>query len=269
MYRRALQCIPGSDNCVQLPYAVDEQGNVMFAKITDAREIPVRKAVADGGVLITENNEIQMANLNGNGLLPFATLPAETATGGRKVVREETASYVPNIKQFQLSLSNTDTNPVEMVVFDGMGLVANKLKLGSLPGTVTVGGTWGTSTLAFLKSIGQSMPTDLHQVWMQNLTLAGAKSTAFFDTGYIREAYADIAGNSLFDEPLPAQTLLTDESYQENIRIFRGFRYQVNPLAAVHLYIPAETTINITFNVSAIGTSYGMVKQSGNESIWG
>lgn len=266
MLKRVLYQV--DDNyCVQAPYKSNSDLSKIYDQpITSTAFIPISEAIKKGGIVVSQNQLKQNKNLiMNNGVLPYAVVPVETATGGTGVARIEAPSYLPNTKQLKVGLENTDTDPAEVVLFDGMGFVGQKLKLSSVfPATITVSGTWGTETVANLKTIGLAMPVDLHQIWMQNVTPLGAKTTVFFDDGTVNQSYADIAGNSFYDEPLPTTTLLTDQSYQENIRIFPGFRFLVNGLAALHLIIPASTKINIVLNISAVSLAPNMVKADGS-----
>lgn len=254
-----------NEYCMQTPYAcTNDLSYTEQRPVTYSGKIPITYALRKGGIVLdssTQTNNIKMANSQ----LPFAVLQTESATGQGGTARVEAPSYLPNVKQLRVGLANTDTETAEVVLFDGMGFVAQKLKLDSVfPATIDVSGTWGADTVANLKTIGGLMPVDLHKIWMQNTTLLGAASTLFFDDGAILESYADIAGNSFYDEPLPVTTLLTDQSYQPNIRIFDGFRFLVNGLAALHLVIPAQTKVNIVLNISSVALASNMVKADGS-----
>lgn len=235
-------------------------GGMEYFPVTDESVFDRLSVIQRGGVILGENEN----EMNGkNGYYPYGVVPVEGAGGDRVLARTETYSKKGNLQQFQVTLTNANGAPVEMVIFDGMTLVSNKLKLNPLPAppNFVVGGTWGTDTLTILSEIGGKMPVDLHSIWVQNLNAAGAASTVFFDQGFLKESYAGIANNSLIDEPLPFQTMFRPTDFQENIRVFDGFRYQVNPLAALHLNIPDGETVNITLNISAIGAAYEMIKQ--------
>lgn len=269
-YRRVNIQDPNNPNLVYQTKTMkcDQTGNTFQKEITVPNAIPLKRALADG--VFVEPYSLEnfqklnnMNNMNGNNgdYLPFAVLPSETDKGNRTMVREETGQNIPNVLQYRITLDNTTANPVEMVIFDGAGLVFEKLKLSAPPVGLVVGGTFGTNTLAQLKTNAGLIPADLHRIWIQNTTSAGAVSTVFFDSGFLSESRANLAGQSLFDSEIPLQTMLRPGDYQTNIRVSDGFRMLIDPLAALHLEIPAGQKVSISLDISAAALSYGMVKQ--------
>lgn len=271
-YRRIYQVVPGTDLVKPTTVArCYKTGNLMQGvRVENPQYVAKNTAInqgypvvsADGKSFVNQNNS---TNMNG---MPFAVLPTETAQGGRTVAREETFSRKPNILQWNLTLSNGTANAVELVVFDGLTTLFQYFKLSAIPGApFVVGGTWGTNTLATLKNFGQMLAVDLHSIWIQNTKAAdGTESTGFYSDGYLRESYGDLANNAPFDSLLPLQTLLRPDDFIRNIRVFDGFRYQINPLAGLHILLPAGEKINMTLNVSAAALSYGMIKADGNQA---
>lgn len=238
----------------QLPYMKDTvTGQEIFKPITDASQmIPVQNA--PGCVLKNGNS---MASNNG---LPYAVMQAENVYGQPALARAETPAINTDLVIWQVSLNNTAGAAAEFTIFDGFGLVAAKLGLSAIPGTVTVGGTFGTNTVAYLKTITQSKAVRLHQLWMQSSTTAGVLNEQFFNTGFIRQSYGSIANNSAVDDLIPTVNQVHQDTYQTSIREWKNFRILIDACTAFHILLPASTAVNIAFYIDASEMTYDMNK---------
>lgn len=252
-FRRVVQPT-GQGTVKQLPLMVDTMtGQQIYKPITDASErIPVQNA--QGCVVKNANNMASNTNM------PFAVLQAENVYGTPTVARAETPAINTDLVIWQISLNNTAGAAAEFTIFDGFGLVAAKLGLSAIPGTVTVGGTFGTSTAAFLKTITQSKAVRLHQLWMQSSTTAGVLNEAFFNTGFIRQSYGSIANNSAVDDLIPTVNQVHQDTFQTSIREWKNFRVLVDACTAFHISLPASTAVNIAFYIDASEMTYDMNK---------
>lgn len=195
----------------------------------------------------------------GKGALPFAVQPTEDAAGNAGVMRVEQPNAQALRKIWNFTIKNTDTDPVEMVMFDNLGLVAKKLKLGALPVTTTVTGVFGTDTAAVLASITGPMPARLRRLWIKSATSLGVANTEFFDNGFVNMAYADIANQTLFDNTVPLLDTVTPQDYQQSIRIAEDLRVLITPNAALHISIPGETQVTFALTIQSVVDAYNMV----------
>lgn len=237
----------------QLPYVVNNEGKQFDYPITDASQsIPIEKAM---GCVATNNFNKAMATN-----LPTGVLISENVYGAPQTARAETPAINTNIIIWQISLNNTAGAAAEFMIFDGFGLCAAKLGLSAIPGTVTVGGTFGTSTAANFKTITQSKSVRLHQLWMQSSTTAGVLNEAFFNTGFIRQSYASIANNSIVDDLIPTVNQVHQDTYQTSIREWKDFRVLIDACTGFHISLPASTAVNIALYISAVEQTYDMNK---------
>lgn len=253
-FRRIVQPT-GQGYVKQLPYVKDTvTGQEIYKPLTDTSEmIPVQNA---RGCVVKNQNQNFMASNN----MPYAVMQAENVYGTPTVARAETPAINTDLVIWQISLNNTAGAAAEFTIFDGFGLVAAKLGLSAIPGTVTVGGTFGANTAAYLKTITQSKAVRLHQLWMQSSTTAGVLNEQFFNTGFIRQSYGSIANNSAVDDLIPTVNQVHQDTYQTSIREWKNFRVLVDACTAFHILLPASTAVNIAFYIDASEMTYDMNK---------
>ncbi len=252
---RRVVAMTSPSTVMQLPMVVDvKTGKTANVPITDqSTSIPLQNA--QGCVIQNSNNMAK--NMNG---LPFAVAPAENVYGDPGVYRAEQPAINTDIVIWQISLNNTAGAAAEFVIFDGFGLVANKLGLSAIPGTVTVGGTFGTNTAAFFQTITRSKAVRLHQLWLQSATTGGVQNEQFFNTGFIKQSYGSLANNSVVDDLIPLVNQVHQDTYQTSIREIKDYRLLVDAQTALHILLPASTQVNIALYISAIEQTYDMNK---------
>ena len=161
---------------------------------------------------------------------------------------------------WQISLNNTDAMPANFTIFDGDSLVSTYLKLGAIPGTVQINGTFGVNTASFFKTITDSKTVRLREIWLQSFTTGGTANEAFFRNGYIRQSYASVANNTLINELIPLVTQVHPYTFQTSIREIKSFRALIDNCSGFEIFLPALTALTIVFYVDAIESTYDMNK---------
>jgi len=179
-----------------------------------------------------------------------------------------TGKYQPTTKDdstglpvvWQIGLNNTAGMPANFTIFDGDGLISTYLKLGAIPGTVTVSGTFGANTAAFFTQITKGKAVRLKEIWLQSATTAGISNEAFFNNGYIRQSYASVANNTLVNNLIPLVSQVHPNTFQTSIREIKDFRALIDDLSGFEIFLPASTQITIVFYVASIESTYDMNK---------
>lgn len=161
---------------------------------------------------------------------------------------------------WQITLNNTNGLPANFVIFDGLGLVADQLKVASVVPGVTVSGTFGSSTLSQLQTITKDKAVRLKEIWLQSATTGGVLNEAFFNSGYIKQCYASIAANTVVNDLIPVVNQVHQNTYQTSIREMKGFKILIDNLTGFELLLPALTQITIAFYIVSSEGTYNMNK---------
>jgi hypothetical protein len=244
----------------QEPIAQDRNTGQTFPfPVTNPGPIPLAEVQAAN--CIVKNGSM---NFNPNGLtLPPAVGIAETPAGQVQPYRSEGPSVQGQREQWTITINNAELTTEEFVIGDASGLLRAKLGVGAPKAGVTFGGTFGANTYDLMRTVSGYTPIDLHGLHIINKTTLGATSTAFFDTGFLRLAQANLANNGPIDNEVPLRDLVFQDSFQTNIRQDRDWRFQMMSLTGVHVSIPTGQSITITFQViSAAGLVSSMQRIS-------
>lgn len=247
----------------QEPIAQDRNtGQVFPFPITNAGPIPIQEVEAANCIITTQ--EPRMLNATTNGMsLPKGVGVAETPGGQVIPFRSEGPNVGLQRQQWTITINNAELTTEEFVIGDASGLLRAKLNVGAPKAGVTFGGTFGANTYDVMRTVSGFTPMDLHGLHIINKTTLGAASTAFFDTGFLRLAQANLANNGPIDNEVPLRDLVFQDSFQTNIRQDRDWRFQMMSLTGVHLSIPTGQSVTITFQViSAAGLVSSMERVS-------
>lgn len=253
------------------PQAIDANGTIRNTAVQNRNGVNPSVASSSGHVVLPADKQ---ASFNSD---PYAVIPVETERGGRGTVRMETASLNPNRKMYTVTLQNTYTGDnYELVLGDGMGLVADGLKIPALSGVVVVGGSWGTNSLVNLQKIFDSSPIDIHELHLTSQTLTmstngnpagggtpgvisgAAASELFFLQGAISVGECSLVNNSPNVDLIPLSFDITTESFRTDVRVRSDFRMQGNSRTGIVINLPAACALTVNFYINACETGYGM-----------
>jgi hypothetical protein len=245
--------------CVQMPYVQYHTGERVFKPITNSKPMNVQQVMTRGCIVDSNKNNMYR---NGNGA-PFGVHTAETAAGQGINFRSEAAGQILERQSLYISIANGEVTDEEFLIGDGAALLAAKLGIGAPKAGVIIDGTFGAASYTTIQTLTGLVPMDLHRLHLAGYTTLGAASDAVFNNGFIKSAKASVTNNSAVDEEHVVRDQVLPSSVNTNIRITENWRFQINPITAIHLLIPAGEQLVMTFSVvSAIADVFSMRKYS-------
>ena len=218
-------------------------------------------------------------SMTGNNGLPVAVHQAETATGGLRLARQETPAVVGNLKQFSITLTNTDPDNARILFLgDHHGFGWDASGVPALNAVVVVDGTFQALTLAKLKQLTGATAIDFHQLHLQSyeITQTGANPAAnggqgqagtintttangkFFDSGYFKLVEADVTDEANKTSIQPLTMDVGNNSFQTHIRANPKFRFLMDGLMSWEVKLPPLTKITITSYIRSAERTHGM-----------
>lgn len=136
-----------------------DQTGQMVSRVMPDNVAPVAKVRAGGYPLMSIN-----ASAPGSGDLSSIS-PAEDQLGQAGLARREYMSDGgATVRTYRISFDNGSGAEQTAVIGDGNTIVFENLGVAALPGTVTIGGTWGASSLAIWKLVTSNTPVRVDKV---------------------------------------------------------------------------------------------------------
>ena len=252
----------------QLPAAIDEKGNISSMPVKTSRPISESQIKQTGCPVFSQSQINNIMQQNQNGVvrsvsdLPFAVAPYEDVLGNPGFDRVERQNVEGQRTVIRISITNNELTDEEILIGDHHGLLAFTLGVGAIKAGVVVGGTWGTSTLAFLKQITGANPYRLAGVQFQSFTAAGIASEVFYNTGFFKLAEADVANRTTKDEELILADLVRPSTFQTNIREDDSHRFLMDGFSGYHLLVPTGQKVQINLTMVSYANSYNMNRVS-------
>lgn len=267
-------CINNGDGtCSQTPYCTDGT-NIYPMDITFSGRIGIENAKAQGGIIISQNQFQKILNMNANGNSKIGIGYGETPGGAIKTFRDEIPTQATEIQVLKISVFNTTPVSGEgsatktFTIFDKLGLCARSL--GVSPATmftgVSISGNYGTDTAAYFAAISGDIPLDLHEInVLQRSTTTGEAATTdtFFDNGQmaLMDCTRKLDGSPADQAILDFSMVYDGTQYNENVRLFKDFRFQAMAATGIKVTLTPQTGATIAFYLSAAGLGAQMVKQ--------
>lgn len=252
----------GNGQCVQTPYVTDGT-TVRTAAITNIKPMPVSTAINAGCVVATQeqiNSIPSKTNSNSMAVNSNVIVPVETINGNQKLARTETAGTQGGIPQtVTFTFDNTAATAATLILGDAATLIALGLSVGAVPGTVTISGSYGASSLSYFAALTRSIPVRLHKLWMSNyLTGSSTPSTTFFDSGVLKFCRASLNNSTVEQTIVDLGALLLPSDYQSQIREMADARILIDALEGVFFTIPASQKVTFKMYLRSAAESYDM-----------
>jgi hypothetical protein len=208
-------------------------------------------AMASGGMLVDGS---QLARIRAS-----STLPANSQNGysaGTAANRRHIQAGGERVLQMSFTVSNTDTAPVQLPVFDAYALRSTEAGLPlQLPATVVVnGGTYGTTTLSRIRQISETLGYHLVNMKIEAGTEAMLNALKVSDFKY--NCIGSSEGTTVYN-PTAARTA---QDYNPKISAFKDrFNVIATGLYALVFTLPAQSTFTVTFDIVECGDVRTMV----------
>lgn len=221
-----------------------QNGPAMTISQAAANQIPVYPAN-----LLTGRGGLDLAN-------SLTIRPAENVGGKLEMYRQENGgSLSGTLMQFTISLANGTGSAVLVPLGDANKCIELAQSWAAVPAGVTVGGTFGTNTLAQIKLITGHNPLRIHSMRVS------ASTQPVLAASYIKNWVSNAIGETTVADT-NLSTWLSPNQYQNTLVENSDYRFILDGFAAIAVTVPAGGTLTITMNVAAVAQSYGMVKQS-------
>jgi len=245
-------------------------GKVYNMPVKNAAPVSTKAVVAMGLPLQGSNSNSQQEMQSATPLIL-----GEAAQGQPIVARMEANVQNSDRQFFNIILTNTDTNTYETVLGDGLGLIADGLKLPTLNGVVTNEGTWGASTLIMLKNLAALSALDLHELHVTSKAVTVSTpavpgtntpgvvsgttdNDSFFSIGYVRTATGSPVNNPPRTNNVPFVMQTSGDTFRTNIRLNTDFRFMICPYTGLDVKLPPLTQVSISFYINSVNNRYAM-----------
>jgi hypothetical protein len=263
--KRAHETMP--DGTVkQLPFLVDEQGNVTPFAISNPRVMSKSFMKSKGGVIVNQNsnqNSMQTQSVISqmqNKVIAPPIHAVETPYGKLDLARAETNGVGSSRRLFTLTVTNTELTTESVVIGDGSGFIKELMAIGAPKAGVTFSGTYGATSYQVIQDLVKSTALRLQGLQFQGYDSLGVKSDNFFNSGSFRSAVVDPLKYTIDNPYVSFSDLVQQDSFNTNIREEKNYRFLLSFLTGMVITLPTATRVTINCTVSSAYMAYNMVR---------
>lgn len=263
--KRIHETLP-SGQIVQLPFVVDETGNVTPYAVTNTSPIPISVVKKQGAIIVNQNQKSN--SMNGQSIIQQMQNKAiagpvsavETPYGKLDLSREETNGVGSARRLFTLTITNTELTTESVVIGDGSGFIKELMGIGAPKAGVSFGGTYGAASYQVIQDLTKSMALRFMGIQFQGYDSLGVKSDNFFNSGSFRSAVVDPLKYTIDNPYLSFSDLVQQDSYNTNIREEKNYRFLLSYLTGQVITLPTASRVTINCTVPSAAMAYNMVR---------
>lgn len=256
MYKRCYVAV-GNGFAQAVPYAMFQSGQI--GEMPISRSTRVNASVSEvnaspNAVLVTA---AQLAG-NGNGGGSNTIVAAESQSGELALVRREYQDGTVGAPMtISIGFANTSGGTAYPIIGDGNTIAVASGRWAALPGSgFTISGTYGTSTLAMLRTFSANSPIKITNIQL-NFSAIG-----FLSAGSVLAAETTLDG-SVNTKNLNLQTWLQPDNFQTLVTNIpqpadNPFRMILDPFTSLIIGVPNSYTVTATLAVQSVSKAHDM-----------
>lgn len=241
--------------------AVKSDGTKVRATVSNPNPVSLQ-SVAKAGLPISQKQSVAMANDNSVSRGTMGLAQEANRITSYQSVRGSIGGTGAQAQNIVINALLTPALTSTVFIGDPANIAALQTGAAALPGTTTIGGTFGTATVATLKAlIGSNNGTlVVSKVTVQATATGGVAAPAALLGNNLMSIVQINADGTTNSSNVSFSSLITPDQFNPSIQVTDpSFRCVLDSWFSLRFIVPAVTNLSITLTIEAIGGTSDVV----------